>query len=106
MEGFVSLSLLRGANHVEAWKIVTIDLHPTRANTGSGYIGAEAAFVEPPDAASAQRYFDSGEYFLNAGTFMKRDTLAISLGCAWSPAKGSPTPQSSRPMIAPSIGWW
>src|SRR5690606_12755253 len=53
-----------------------------RAETGYGYIrrgaalGGEtdvyevAAFVEKPDAATAQRYVEAGEYFWNGGIFL------------------------------------
>lgn len=60
--------------------IVTFGIVPTHAETGYGYIrcGADrpdgakaiAAFVEKPDAATAQRYLDSGEYLWNSGLFM------------------------------------
>lgn len=62
--------------------IVTFGIVPDRAETGYGYIrcGADradgskaiAAFVEKPDAATAQRYLDSGEYLWNSGLFMVR----------------------------------
>jgi hypothetical protein len=54
-------------------------------------------FVEQPDAASAQRHVDSGEYLWNAGIFMKRDTLAVSQSRLVVSAGGSPTPELSRP---------
>lgn len=60
--------------------IVTFGIVPTHAETGYGYIrcgvdrpdGAKAiaAFVEKPDAVTAQRYLDSGEYLWNSGLFM------------------------------------
>jgi mannose-1-phosphate guanylyltransferase/mannose-6-phosphate isomerase len=60
--------------------LVTFGIHPTQAETGYGYIrrGATiegsaghsvAAFVEKPDAATAQAYVDSGEYEWNSGMF-------------------------------------
>ena len=62
--------------------IVTFGIVPDCAGTGYGYIrfGAEqadgskaiAAFVEKPDAATAQAYLDSGEYLWNSGLFMVR----------------------------------
>ena len=62
--------------------IVTFGIVPDRAETGYGYIrcGADradgskaiAAFVEKPDAATAQRYLDSGDYLWNSGLFMVR----------------------------------
>jgi mannose-1-phosphate guanylyltransferase/mannose-1-phosphate guanylyltransferase/mannose-6-phosphate isomerase len=62
--------------------LVTFGVVPTAAETGYGYIkrGTEthlgayavAAFVEKPDADTAQRYLDSGEYFWNSGMFAFR----------------------------------
>ena len=62
--------------------IVTFGIVPDRAETGYGYIrcGADrpdgskliAAFVEKPDAATARRYLESGEYLWNSGLFMVR----------------------------------
>ncbi|MGL4409735.1 mannose-1-phosphate guanylyltransferase/mannose-6-phosphate isomerase [Zoogloea sp.] len=62
--------------------IVTFGIVPDRAETGYGYIrfGASredggkqiAAFVEKPDAETAQRYLDSGEYLWNSGLFMMK----------------------------------
>ena len=48
--------------------IVTFGIVPDRAD-GSKAI---AAFVEKPDAATAQAYLDSGEYLWNSGLFMVR----------------------------------
>lgn len=64
--------------------LVTIGIEPTYPATGYGYIhkGAEwtefdglqayrvQRFVEKPDLETAQGYFDSGEYFWNAGMFI------------------------------------
>jgi len=62
--------------------IVTFGIVPDHPETGYGYIRvgapradgsqAIAAFVEKPDAATAQRYLDSGEYLWNSGLFMVR----------------------------------
>jgi mannose-1-phosphate guanylyltransferase/mannose-1-phosphate guanylyltransferase/mannose-6-phosphate isomerase len=59
--------------------LVTFGIVATEAETGYGYIKAgqtqlgEAfnveAFVEKPDAPTAQRYIDSGDYFWNSGMF-------------------------------------
>jgi mannose-1-phosphate guanylyltransferase/mannose-6-phosphate isomerase len=60
--------------------LVTFGIHPTQPETGYGYIrrGAPiagsaghtvAAFVEKPDAATAQQYVASGEYEWNSGMF-------------------------------------
>lgn len=59
--------------------MVTFGIVPTQPETGYGYIkrGTDkldaaypvAAFVEKPDAATAQAYLASGEYFWNSGMF-------------------------------------
>ena len=60
-------------------KLVTFGIVPNKAETGYGYIkrgnGTPAAyavekFVEKPDAATAQQYVASGEYYWNSGMFM------------------------------------
>lgn len=64
----------------EGGKLVTFGIVPTSAHTGYGYIqrGAElgneayavSRFVEKPDAETAQRYVDEGEYYWNSGMFL------------------------------------
>ena len=60
---------------------VTFGIAPHRAETGYGYLrtGAQTqisgvfaldAFVEKPDAGTAQRYLDSGQYLWNSGIFL------------------------------------
>lgn len=68
-----------------AGAIVTFGIVPTHAETGYGYIrcGADradgskaiAAFVEKPNATTAQGYLDSGEYLWNSGLFMVRASV-------------------------------
>lgn len=58
-------------------KLVTFGIVPTCPETGYGYIrrGAGhsvAAFVEKPDAETAARYLNSGEYLWNSGMFLMR----------------------------------
>ena len=54
-------------------KIVTFGIKPNRPESGYGYIEAEGnavkAFVEKPDAETAQRYVSSGNYLWNSGMF-------------------------------------
>jgi mannose-1-phosphate guanylyltransferase len=60
--------------------IVTLGIRPTRPETGYGYIRlgeattgtarAVSSFAEKPDAATARRYLESGEYLWNAGLFV------------------------------------
>ncbi len=62
--------------------MVTFGIVPERAETGYGYIrsGSETAagvrevlaFVEKPDAVTAQGYVESGDYLWNSGLFMVR----------------------------------
>lgn len=60
--------------------LVTFGVTPTAPETGYGYIkkGAGndvAAFVEKPDAVTAQCYLDAGDYFWNSGMFLMRASL-------------------------------
>lgn len=62
--------------------VVTIGIHPTRPETGYGYIKRRAEpvvpgsdifeverFVEKPDRPTAERYVTAGEYLWNSGMF-------------------------------------
>ena len=62
-------------------KLVTFGVVPDRPETGYGYIRREpgagpayavAEFVEKPDAATAEKYVESGDFFWNSGMFMFR----------------------------------
>ena len=80
----------RGAQYAEGGKIVAFGVKPTGPQTGYGYIRAGqaygddaggfriGAFVEKPDAATAQRYLDSGGYFWNAGIFITRASVWVA----------------------------
>lgn len=67
---------------VDDGALVTFGVVPTHAETGYGYIKAQAsssgkpvtvdAFVEKPDAETAQSYIESGDYYWNGGIFMFR----------------------------------
>ncbi len=71
-----------GAEIVRDGKLLTFGVVPDRPETGFGYIRAGAAmgkgascvaeFVEKPDAETAERYVESGEYAWNSGMFMFR----------------------------------
>jgi len=70
-----------GRAAAEAGKLVTFGVVPERPETGYGYIRRAAGqgpvyavqqFVEKPDAATAQTYAGSGEYYWNSGMFMFR----------------------------------
>ena len=70
--------------------IVVLGIHPTRPETGYGYIEAGTAddddalrvrrFTEKPDLARAKQFVDAGNYYWNSGMFLWRaDTLANAL---------------------------
>ena len=68
-------------------RIVTLGIRPREPSSAYGYIRSEgtdevrpvAAFVEKPDAETAQRYMDEG-YLWNSGNFIARaDTLLSEL---------------------------
>jgi mannose-1-phosphate guanylyltransferase/mannose-6-phosphate isomerase len=61
-------------------RLVTFGIVPQSAETGYGYIrrGREhdvAAFVEKPDAKTAEAYLQSGEYLWNSGMFLLRASV-------------------------------
>jgi mannose-1-phosphate guanylyltransferase/mannose-6-phosphate isomerase len=81
---FFQAAVSIGIPHAEAGKLITFGIKPTHPETGYGYIRAGAAqnntyeiaaFVEKPDAATAERYVASGDYFWNAGIFMMRASV-------------------------------
>jgi mannose-1-phosphate guanylyltransferase / mannose-6-phosphate isomerase len=66
--------------------VVILGIVPERPETGFGYIqalpgagpgGAQRVqrFVEKPDAATAQRYVDDGQFFWNSGLFVLRASV-------------------------------
>jgi mannose-1-phosphate guanylyltransferase/mannose-6-phosphate isomerase len=70
-----------GLAAAQSGKLVTFGVVPARAETGYGYIqrGAGAGpvfpiarFVEKPDAQTAARYVEAGEFYWNSGMFMFR----------------------------------
>ena len=83
VDGDFETAARRGARvAAETGALVTFGVEPTRPDTGYGYVepGADhgdyaevAAFHEKPDAETARRYVDRGDYW-NAGVF------------AWTPA--------------------
>jgi mannose-1-phosphate guanylyltransferase len=68
------------AKQAKAGALVTFGIVPTSAETGYGYIRAGepvgqgaysvADFKEKPNAANAQHYLDSGDYYWNGGIFV------------------------------------
>jgi mannose-1-phosphate guanylyltransferase/mannose-6-phosphate isomerase len=80
----------RAAVAARAGRLVTFGIEPERAETGYGYIERDTAlakadgvfavarFVEKPDAATAERYVASGDFFWNSGIFLFPATLYLS----------------------------
>lgn len=80
-EAFVA-TLRRAAETAATGRITTVGIHPTRAETGFGYIEtgdavneharAVSRFVEKPSREVAEGYVASGKYLWNAGIFVFR----------------------------------
>lgn len=78
--GAFASALRRAVEWAARGVIVVIGVKPQRPETGFGYIRLDtsdahsrvAEFVEKPDAETATRYVDSGDYFWNAGLFVVR----------------------------------
>ncbi|TQF00176.1 MAG: mannose-1-phosphate guanylyltransferase/mannose-6-phosphate isomerase [Spiribacter salinus] len=75
--------------------LVTFGVRPTRPETGYGYIrhggGSDrvqdvAAFVEKPDAATAQQYLDAGTYLWNSGIFLMGARTYLDELARWRPS--------------------
>ena len=69
----------QGIPAAQSGNLVTFGIVPTSPETGYGYIKATPdgatpvaveKFVEKPDAATAERYVESGGYFWNSGMFL------------------------------------
>tara|TARA_R110002110_G_scaffold333870_2_gene544896 strand:- start:32654 stop:34054 length:1401 start_codon:yes stop_codon:yes gene_type:complete len=74
-------AISRAVDAAEQGQLVTFGIVPERPETGYGYIQRAAPtgelfqvaeFVEKPDAARAQAYLDSGDYYWNSGMFVFR----------------------------------
>ena len=64
-------------------RVVTFGIVPKSAETGYGYIrrgkGSDvSAFVEKPDAPTAAKYVESGEYLWNSGMFLVRASVWLA----------------------------
>lgn len=83
-------SLRKAVAAAEAGWIVTFSIEPTHPETGYGYIrhgtpiaeldgvATVGAFVEKPDAATAQAYLDQGGYGWNSGMFVFRASVMLA----------------------------
>ncbi len=77
--------LTEGSKLASQDMLVTFGIVPTKAETGYGYIKQGNAidnesfvidqFVEKPDAVTAQKYLDSGEFLWNSGMFMMKSSI-------------------------------
>jgi mannose-1-phosphate guanylyltransferase/mannose-6-phosphate isomerase len=78
------VAALRAAAAIaETGSIVTLGIHPDRAETGYGYIragndGVVAQFVEKPDRATAERYLREGGYYWNSGIFIVKASVWLA----------------------------
>ena len=80
--GAFQSAVTAGIAAAEEGALVTFGITPSAPETGYGYIRARTApstdpvsvaeFVEKPDAATAQRYLESGNYLWNSGLFLFR----------------------------------
>lgn len=73
-------AVARAATLAAAGRLATFGIVATAPETGYGYIrkgegDAVAAFVEKPDAETARRYIESGEFLWNSGMFMMRASV-------------------------------
>lgn len=71
----------------QAGYIVTFGIKPSYPETGYGYIKIDKplmegynveCFVEKPDAVTAQKYLDNGNYYWNSGIFMGKISTFLS----------------------------
>ncbi|MBK8182686.1 MAG: mannose-1-phosphate guanylyltransferase/mannose-6-phosphate isomerase [Candidatus Competibacteraceae bacterium] len=88
VEGFRA-AVRQVAPYAEMGRLITFGIVPTTPETGYGYIKAGAPleksavcaverFVEKPDATTAQRYLESGDYSWNSGMFMFRASVFLA----------------------------
>ncbi|MDR0243601.1 MAG: mannose-1-phosphate guanylyltransferase/mannose-6-phosphate isomerase [Burkholderia sp.] len=93
-------AIARAARYAQEGAIVTLGVLPRRAETGYGYIrvgeprtsrhGGQGGysigrFVEKPDAALAERYLQSGDYWWNSGIFVTRASVWLKAIRALAP---------------------
>jgi mannose-1-phosphate guanylyltransferase/mannose-6-phosphate isomerase len=90
-------AVARGVPAAKAGQLVTFGIHPSRAETGYGYLElaapvdgetaqALARFVEKPDAERARAFVESGRHLWNAGIFLFTARNLIAAFAAHAPA--------------------
>ena len=79
--GAFQAAVQKGVIAAERGRLVTFGIVPTNPETGYGYVRANVGngepvpveeFVEKPDAETAQKYLDDGNYYWNSGMFLFR----------------------------------
>ncbi len=96
--------VVTGRAAAEAGRIVTFGIKPSRPATGYGYIrpgpalaqpgvAAIAAFVEKPDAPTAERYVADG-YLWNSGNFLFRASVFLDELDGLAPEIGRPVAEA------------
>lgn len=83
-------AVLQGVPLAQAGKLVTFGIEATAPETGYGYIRKGAAlaedggayavaeFVEKPNAATAQQYLESGQFYWNGGIFVIKASVWLA----------------------------
>jgi len=88
-------AIRQGIPHAVAGAMVTFGIVADHPETGYGYIRRGKAvdgayvidsFVEKPDAATARRYIDAGDYLWNSGLFMMRASVWLRAMDHFQPA--------------------
>jgi mannose-1-phosphate guanylyltransferase len=83
-------TIRKGLDNLDGATAVVFGIAPARAETGYGYVQAEKPavkadawpvirFIEKPDAATAQQYVASGNFFWNSGMFLWRNRTLLEL---------------------------
>ncbi len=83
-------TLTKAVNYAEkSDALVTIGIHPTRPDTGYGYIQIEEnnnneelhkvmRFAEKPNLETAERFLESGDFFWNSGMFIWKANVILN----------------------------
>jgi mannose-1-phosphate guanylyltransferase/mannose-6-phosphate isomerase len=90
-------TIVKAIASAEAGKLITFGIVPDNPETGYGYIQAGQplandmgyiveCFEEKPDAVTAQRYVESGNYYWNSGMFMFRASCFLEEMQHFAPA--------------------
>jgi mannose-1-phosphate guanylyltransferase len=83
-------TLDKGIGHLEKATGIVFGIKPSRPETGYGYIQTRRpetpatawpvlSFVEKPNAATARRYVESGDFFWNSGIFLWKTRTLLEL---------------------------